>query len=462
MGKAENKTKTADEEEIIRGGRVNRASESEYLKSETETFARGCCRGFKMFRRTFSCSQSKWKWVFICTILTIVATGALTWVIPIFISTLSEDIPNGKRDPYIFASFAIVVVLLSLIILGSMYLLQRLSLSFRWGLQLGLHSLYFQGNSIYDLNNLKSDDLDNIDQRLTTDLSIFTSSCFVPTIGASQKQLSLIGSLIALGIALALVLENGVSWYFTILILWSTVWTIVLFFITNKMSIRTDIKQESEGEFRLAHARAIEFSESIAFYSGESNELQNAEIKYQRLESSYTAYLPWVYAQQGMNVFLIQSSVIVAASVYALQSRCTPGAPQGAKVALLQLIMYNNIMTATMALINAISMLGPAAGFANRVGKLYEALSELYVPDSQQNMLCQGEILSNPNEVVVENLTCATPDGSKVLFKNISFRVKKGNPSLSWGRVERARQACSAYLVDCGRFSKDLCRSQAQ
>ena len=56
--------------------------------------------------------------VFICTILTIVAAGALTWVIPIFISILSEDIPNGKRDPYVFASFAIVVVLLSLIILG--------------------------------------------------------------------------------------------------------------------------------------------------------------------------------------------------------------------------------------------------------------------------------------------------------------------------------------------------------
>ena len=77
--------------------------------------------------------------------------------------------------------------------------------------------------------------------------------------------------------------------------------------------------------------------------------------------------------------------------------------------------------------------LGPAAGFANRVGKLYEALSELYVPDSQQNIQCQGQILPNPNEVVVENLTCATPDGSKVLFKDISFRVKKGEPLLIMG-----------------------------
>ena len=212
--------------------------------------------------------------------------------------------------------------------------------------------------------------------------------------------------------------------------------------------------------FALRTLDAVEFSESIAFYSGESNELQNAEIKYQRLESSYLAYLPWVYAQQGMNVFLIQSSVIVAASVYALQSRCTPGAPQGAKVAFLQLIMYNNIMTATMALINAISMLGPAAGFANRVGKLYEALSGLYVPDSQQNMLCQiGEILSNPNEVVVENLTCATPDGSKVLFKNVSFRVKiRGTPpyhGAEWsGQDKLAPRTWWIVAVSGGSLSK--------
>ena len=70
-----------------------------------------------MFRRTFSCSQSKWKWVFICTILTIAAANNKI-IMPQFYTTLSEDIPNGKRDPYVFASFAIVVVLLSLIILG--------------------------------------------------------------------------------------------------------------------------------------------------------------------------------------------------------------------------------------------------------------------------------------------------------------------------------------------------------
>eukprot|EP00945_MAST-04E_sp_MAST-4E-sp1_P006005 g6005.t1 len=193
----ENIPNTPDERAATAVGGAYVTSEPE-TDVETETFARGCRRGIRMFRRAFPCSQSKWIWVCFCAIMAIAVAFIKDIGLPRQFTFFSADIPKGNRNYKAFVLFAIVALLCSAVLVGTMYMVQRLSLSFRWGLQVGLHSLYFQGSRIYDMNNLKSDEVDNVDQRLTTDLSLFTSSSFSPSIGASINQLSLAGSVFVL------------------------------------------------------------------------------------------------------------------------------------------------------------------------------------------------------------------------------------------------------------------------
>ena len=88
-------------------------------------------------------------------------------------------------------------------------------------------------------------------------------------------------------------------------------------------------------------------------------------------------------------------------------------------------------LSEVIGLLGLFAHLPSIAGLVHRVGEMLEKLD--IATDAVHCFDCTRKILSNPNEVVVENLTCATPDGSKVLFKNISFRVKKGEPLLIMG-----------------------------
>ena len=78
-----------------------------------------------------------------------------------------------------------------------------------------------------------------------------------------------------------------------------------------------------------------------------------------------------------------------------------------------------------------IGTLPSLAGKVHRVGEMLEKVDE--ATRAMTAFHRSGRIRENAGEIVVENLTCSTPDNSKVLFRNMSFRVVQGQSLLIMG-----------------------------
>ena len=324
--------------------------------------------------------------------------------------------------------------------------------------------------------------VDNIDQRIAADVEDATQQLVVFFLGGFHSDHSYVDGLLTnlyLTVAtIHLFIKNVGLEAFGIF----SVYTVFIAFLSlafmRKVVKFTFRQQMYEGAFRYVHTRVKEYAESIVFYNGVDAEHESSNMAFNDVYNNQKSLILQTILCQGAPVVSSIAQSLLAYGLVALQmdvdaeAVTSPGSNVTAVMPTLNGLplttgrlqfvigLMGVFLSEVIGLLGLFAHLPSIAGLVHRVGEMLEKLD--IATDAVHSFDCTRKILSNPNEVVVENLTCATPDGSKVLFKNISFRVKKGNPSLSWGRVERARQACSAYLVDCGRFSKDLCRSQAQ
>lgn len=153
----------------------------------------------------------------------------------------------------------------------STYCMKRIGLMKRIHLGRALHSSYFARKKYYILNAFHSDNCDSVDSRLTSDIEIMTSEFF------SILQV-LIYCAVGFIYSMTFIREIELSLIgLGCLLLLSVVVSVILKFVSARVSSRVSDLKRDDGLFSFQQTRIKKNCESIAFYSGQSLELQKVK-----------------------------------------------------------------------------------------------------------------------------------------------------------------------------------------
>ncbi len=153
----------------------------------------------------------------------------------------------------------------------STYCMKRIGLMKRIHLGRALHASYFARKKYYILNAFHSDSCDSVDSRLTSDIEIMTSEFF------SILQV-LIYCAVGFMYGMTFIQEVELSLIGVgCLVLLSVLVSVVLKFISARVSSRVSDLKRDDGLFSFQQTRIKKNCESIAFYSGQSLELQKVK-----------------------------------------------------------------------------------------------------------------------------------------------------------------------------------------
>ena len=173
--------------------------------------------------------------------------------------------------------FAILMTAASVCITATLTFVQN-TLSFLWRKHLtrSISDKYFRNDNFYTLLQLKLEDCDNVDQRITADIQAYCDSL-------SAFLVQLVSSSFNVFYLTYLVNSNlgGLTTF--------AIWSVPLFSVVVYKFLLTPISRavfeldRAEGNFRYSHARMKQNSESIAFFSADENEKEKARVLLQEV-----------------------------------------------------------------------------------------------------------------------------------------------------------------------------------
>jgi putative ATP-binding cassette transporter len=265
---------------------------------------------------------------------------------------------------------------------------------------------YFRGRAYYRLSF--EEHIDNPDQRIAEDVAAF-----------SQKSLKVLVEVI--GAALQLLAFSGVLWTVSrtlvwILVAYSAAGTLVSVGVFGKPLVALNFQQlRREADFRFGLIYARENAEAIAFYDGERSEEQRLVARFARVFSNFTLLL-----RKTLRLNLFQYAFTFATYV-------VPGIVMAPRILTGELEVGRLVLAtgAFAAMLEALSIFVDnfemLSGFAAGINRLH-AFGRLLLPHPPP--LDHETIITTPaSEVELRRLTLTTPDGSRVLIRDLSLQV---------------------------------------
>jgi putative ATP-binding cassette transporter len=297
---------------------------------------------------------------------------------------------------------------------------ERLALLWREWMAQHLLKRYFNNRAYYRL--LDSTLVDNPDQRISEDVRNFTTS-------------SLSFMLIFLNSGITLIAFIGVLWaisstlVFT-MILYAIVGTLVSILIGRKLVNLHFNQYKKEANFRYGLVRVRNNAESIAFYRGEKREhldLFNrltdavANMRLVILRNRHLAFFT-----TGYNYIALILPVVIVAPMY-MKGKVEFGVVTQAAGAFAQ------VLAAVSLIITQFQLLSAYLAGVQRLGTLWDLLDE---QDAEETRISTEE--SKPENdnckiVRLEKLGVQTPDKKKLLVKDLTFELHKGESILIMG-----------------------------
>ncbi|KMT17661.1 hypothetical protein BVRB_2g036070 [Beta vulgaris subsp. vulgaris] len=166
------------------------------------------------------------------------------------------------------------------------------TLSLRWRSWMTTHYMkrYLQNQSFYRIQSQTT--IDNPDQRIVDDLSTFTGTALAFSLTLFNAAIDLISfSNILFGIYPPL---------FIVLLVYSIGGTAISVFLGKGLVTLNFLQEKKEADFRYGLVRVRENAESIAFYSGEENEMQ---MLVQRFSSAFQNLTRLLVSSRNLEFF---------------------------------------------------------------------------------------------------------------------------------------------------------------
>ncbi len=363
-----------------------------------------------------------------------------------FSSALADrDSPRYWKSIYL----SVALLVLAVPIYGFYYYVRdRLTLHWRSWMTNRYVSQYFRDRTYYNLTY--STHIDNPDQRLTDDINSFTGK-------------SIYFLLIFIETGLQIVAFSGVLW----LISHSLVWFLLVYAIAGTMLTTVVFGRplvglnffqlRNEADFRFSLIRVRENAESIAFYRGEERESRYALDRFDDVVGNSRRLINW---QFFLNIFqfayssatLIIPGIILAPRV--MSGELEIGVVVSATGAFVKVFGALNIV---------VTKFDQLSYFTAGVGRLDRFARSLKLRDDQDDQPPNDtlpQIITKPDqEIAFEGVTVQTPDGKRILVKDLSIELASGERLLiagasGGGKSSLLRVFAGLWLVGRGTVSR--------
>ncbi len=247
-------------------------------------------RGFWTLFKGYWSSEDKWKARGLLAVV-IALNFAMVYLLVQFnewYQIFWDALQNYEQERFfpLLGRFTALAFIYIMIAVYAVYLRQMLQIKWRtWMTQNYLHS-WMDGQIYYKLQ----DATDNPDQRISEDIGQFVNLSLVLLIDF-LKQLT---TLAAFGVVLwnlsgsitiaGLVIPGYMFWFSLV---YSGIGTVLAHKVGRKLIALNFDQQKYEADFRFSMMRVRENSESIAFYRGESAELEGFNLKFSNVIKNY-------------------------------------------------------------------------------------------------------------------------------------------------------------------------------
>lgn len=270
---------------------------------------------------------------------------------------------------------------------------------------------YFRDRHFYELNANAT--IDNPDQRMAEDISTFT-------------QRSLFFLLIIIGAILQLLAFSGVLWsishelvYF--LVCYAIAGTVITIYGYGPALIRLNFRQLLlEADFRFSLVRVRENAESIAFYRGEGQELQQVQ---RRFTGAFDNYNQLIRKQLFLNLFQYGFSLLTIVLPSAIMaSRVLSGEIEVGR-AVQAAGAFAAALSAVSLIVDNFESLSRFTAGINRL----ETFSRALDIESAARLHAGGTITSLESaQLGLEHVTLLTPNRERILVRDLSMVVQPG------------------------------------
>ncbi len=270
---------------------------------------------------------------------------------------------------------------------------------------------YFKDRHFYELN--ANTGIDNPDQRVAEDISTFT-------------QRSLFFLLIIIGAILQLLAFSGVLWsishelvYF--LVCYAVAGTVITIYGYGPALIRLNFRQLLlEADFRFSLVRVRENAESIAFYRGEVQELEQVK---QRFTGAFDNYKQLIRKQLFLNLFQYGFSLLTIVLPSAiLASRVLSGEIEVGRAV--------QAAGAFAAALSAVSLIVDnfegLSRFTAGINRLESFSRVLDMPPSAGVQAGESINAIEGDQLALVQVTLQTPNRERVLVKDLSMVIQPG------------------------------------
>lgn len=322
--------------------------------------------------------------------------------------TSSLAAQNANRFYQAFWFFSGVVIINILFISLKNYIQAQLSLDWRKWVTSDYLQEYFQQQAFYQL--LTNSNIDNPDQRLAEDIKNVTQTLVALFVILLDSLVQLIGFI-------------GVLWLISPILMYSLViyaglGSLLTTLVFGKVLMGINLeKLKREADFRYGLVRVRENAESIAFYGGQNQELQQIKQKFIRVFANIKRLIRW---QFQLNVFqngyqfitFILPFIILAPRIFDRELEI--GAVTQAQAA------FERVGLALGLIITQFNQISVLAAGTQRLTELKNGIQKLSSLPPEDKI----KILEN-RYIAVKNLTLETPKQIS-LIKDLSLTVQPG------------------------------------
>ncbi|GBF81612.1 ABC transporter ATP-binding protein/permease [Aphanothece sacrum] len=346
-----------------------------------------------------------------------------------FVSNYLVDVIIEKEDFTKFvetlAVFALGLLLVTLLVGFVKFLTKRIALDWYEWLNDWILEKYFSERAYYRIN-FKSD-LDNPDQRLSQEIEPITSNALNFLATSLEKVLEM-GTFIVILWSISQLVA-------LILVGWTIVGNLIGIYLTQELNKINQEELELKANYNYAITHVRNHAESIAFFKGESQEINIIDRRFNSVLNSAKRKIDWERSTEifnrGYQAAIQVFTFIILGPLYFNSDDLTFGQVGQACLA------ANLFANALGELIRQFGTSGRFSSYVERLSEFSEALEEV---TKNSDNLSTIKILED-NHLAFENVTLQTPNYEQVIVENLSLTVTPGAGLLIVGPSGRGKSS---------------------
>jgi vitamin B12/bleomycin/antimicrobial peptide transport system ATP-binding/permease protein len=339
------------------------------------------------------------------------------------IDLIIEERDLSKYISTLWVSTLIIIV--TVLMVGfSQYVRKKIALDWYAWLKNHILEKYFRNQAYYKINF--QSDINNPDQRISQEIEPITSNALRLSVTFVEKLLEIITFTIVLW-----TISYEIAIY---LLIYMIVGNIIAFYLSQQLNKinKEELEFKADLNYCLTHVR--NHAESIAFFQGESSELNIIKRRFDNVLTTAERRLNW---ERGQDIFnRAYQSAITLFSMFIL----TP-------LFIQDKIDYGEISQASLACFLFSNALGQLIGefvtlgrFSSYVERLAEFVDVLESVTEQPENVRTIKVIEE-NRLAFEDVTLQTPNYEQVIVKDLSLSVQPGEGLLIVGPSGRGKSS---------------------